>query len=96
MKRVRVEDEEDNPTEITMDMVFEVFEPSAGEPCQPKPANVRSNFERLREEQNLLGKQPWAPFSSVEDWDYARWITESGLGQRQIDSMLKLDIVSKY
>ena len=95
-KRTRVEDVEDDPIEIKMDIVYKDFEPPAGEPRQPKPANVHSHFERLREEQISTGQQPWAPFSSVEDWDYARWITESDLSQRGIDDMLKLDIVGKH
>jgi hypothetical protein len=88
------DDEEDDPINIKMDIQFEDFEPPAGEP-QLKLANMHSDFERLREEQKSSGQQPWAPFSSVEDWDYARWIMESGLGQQKIESMLKLDIVSK-
>lgn len=91
-KRAHV-DTEDEPIEIKMDIVYEDFEPPAGEP-HPKPPDTRSDFEHLREKQHSLGEQPWAPFSSLEDWDYARWIMESGLSQRQIDGMLKLDIVS--
>ena len=56
---------------------------------------MSNDFERLQEDQQASGNKPWAPFSSIEDWDYARWITNSGLSQRQIDSMLVLDIVSK-
>jgi len=87
--------DDEDPIEIKMDIVFEDFEPPAGEPRSKLP-NMRSDFESLREKQDLSGQQPWAPFSSVKDWDYGRWIMESGLSQRQIDSMLKLDIVSKY
>lgn len=90
-----MEDEEDDLDEIKMDIVFENFEPPAGEP-RPNTAKIHSDFERLREAQGSSGQEPWAPFSSVEDWDYARWIMESGLSQRQIDSMLKLDLVSKH
>lgn len=90
-----MEDDEDDPVEIKMDIVFEDFGPPAGEP-RPRLPDVRGDFERLKGKQNLSGQEPWAPFSSVEDWDYARWIMESGLSQRQIDSMLKLDIVSKH
>jgi len=91
VKRARVEVEEDVP--IKMDNVFDDFEPPAGEP-QPKPPNTSNDFERLREGQQASGNQPWAPFSSVEDWDYARWILNSGLSQREIDNMLALDLVS--
>ena len=90
-KRARVDDEEDSP--VKMDNVFNEFEPPAGVP-QPKPPNTLNDFESLREGQQASGNEPWAPFSSVEDWDYARWIMNSGLSQRRIDSMLSLDLVS--
>jgi len=93
MKRVRVEAGEDVP--VKMDNVFDDFEPPAGEP-RPKPPNMSNDFERLREGQQASGNQPWTPFSSVEDWDYARWIMSSGLSQCQIDSMLALDLVSIF
>lgn len=94
-KRARVDDEDD-PVGIKMDVVFEEFDPPAGKSLRQDPANARSDFERLKEKQSSSGEQPWAPFSSAEDWDCARWIMESGLSQRQIDGMLKLDIVRKY
>ena len=89
-KRARVE--EDIP--IKIDTIFEEFTPPAGE-SQPKPPNMSNNFEGLLADQQASRSEPWAPFSSMEDWDYARWITNSGLSQRQIDSMLALDLVSK-
>jgi len=92
IKRARVEVEEDIP--VKMNTAFDEFKPPAGEP-QPKPPNMSNDFEHLREHQRASGNEPWAPFSSVEDWDYARWIMNSGLSQREIDSMLALDLVSK-
>jgi hypothetical protein len=95
IKRARVDPDEDDPARIKMDIVFEDFIPPAGEP-RPKSAEMRSGFEQLRDEQLSKGEQPWFPFTSVEDWDYARWIMESGLSQMEINKMLKLDIVSEY
>ena len=89
-----MEDVEDNFTKIKFDTTVEDFKPPAGEP-QPKLANTRSDFECLRDKQASEERQPWSPFSSIEDWDFAHWIMESGLSQRQIESMLKLDIVSE-
>lgn len=77
-----------------MNCVFVDFKPPAGVP-QPKSANMLSDFERLRASRQASGGEPWAPFSSIDDWDYARWIVNSDLSQRQIDSMLALDLVSK-
>ena len=91
MKWAHVDDKEDSP--VKMDNVFNEFEPPAGVPW-PKPPNTLNDFKSLREGQQASGNEPWAPFSSVEDWDYARWIMNSGLSQRRIDSMLLLDLVS--
>lgn len=93
MKQARVEAEEDPP--FKMDTVSEEFNPPAGVPLRARTANEINDFERLQEDQRSSGNQPWAPFSSIEDWDYARWIMNSDLSQRQIDEMLALDIVSK-
>lgn len=91
-KRARVEVEEDIP--IKMANVFDEFEPPAGEP-RPNPPDTSNSFERFQASQQASGNEPWAPFSSIEDWDYARWITNSGLSQREIDNMLRLDLVSR-
>jgi hypothetical protein len=91
-KRARVESE-DIP--FKKNTVIDEFDPPAGV-SRARPVNVSNDFEHLRENQQLSGSQPWAPFSSIEDWDYARWIMSSDLSQRQIDSMLALDLVSKH
>jgi len=91
-KRVRVE-VEDIP--IKMDNISEEFKPPAGVP-RPKPSNMSNDFERLQEGQRASGSEPWAPFSSIEDWDYARWVMNSDLSQKKIDEMLALDLVSKF
>ena len=88
-KQTHVE-EEDTP--IMTKNVFDEFKPPAGEPLQ-KPPNMSNDFEYLQESQWTSGDKPWAPFSSIEEWDYARWIMNSGLSQRQIDAMLALDCV---
>lgn len=91
VKRARVEDEE---TPIKTNETFKEFKPLAGEP-QQRPPNMSNDFECLRDSQQASGDKPWAPFSSIADWDYAWWITNSGLSQRQIDAMLALDCVRK-
>ena len=77
-----------------MDTIFEEFMPPAGE-SRLKPPNASSNFKDLLADQQASESEPWAPFSSMEDWDYAQWIMNSGLSQRQIDSMLALDLMSE-
>lgn len=91
-KRMRTKAKDDIP--FNTETTFDEFNPPAGEP-QPKPPNMSNTFEHLQETQRASGSKPWAPFSSVEDWDYARWTMSSDLSQRQIDSMLALDLVSK-
>lgn len=91
-KRARVEVEEESP--VKMDNIFNEFKPPAGVP-QQKPPDMSNDFERLQESQRTSGSEPWAPFSSIEDWDYARWILNSDLSQKQINEMLALDLVSK-
>jgi hypothetical protein len=93
-KRARVEVEEDAPFKFKTDTVFDEFDPPAGVP-RARPVNMSNEFEHLRQNQRLSGSQPWTPFSLIEDWDYARWIMNSDLSQRQIDEMLALDFVSK-
>jgi len=91
---VEVQELEDPPTEIRMDVVFEDFAPPAGEP-RDKPDKPCSDFERLKEKQRSSGKEPWDPFTSPGEWGFAQWIVESGLSQQKVDDMLKLDVVSK-
>ena len=91
-KRARVEDEEDVP--IKKCDFFSEFKPPAGTP-QQKPPGMSSDFGRLQESQRALGSEPWAPFSSTEEWDFARWILGSDLSQKQIDALLALDMVRK-
>lgn len=91
-KRAHVEVEEESP--VRMDNIFDEFKPPAGIP-QRKPPDMSNDFTRLWESQQSSGSEPWAPFSSIEDWDYARWILNSDLSQKQIDEMLALDLVSR-
>ena len=77
-KRARVEDETDFP--IKTNSVFDEFEPPAGTPQRRLPG-VSNDFERLQTSQQTSGSKPWAPFSSIEDWDYAWWIMSSDLSQ---------------
>lgn len=45
---------------------------------------------------NLRHENLYYPFRSEEEWQLARWISESRLTQAQIDKFLKLDQVRKY
>jgi len=89
-KRARVEIE-DPPFKINT--VAVEFDPPAGE-ARARPAGMSKDFERLQESQRSSGDQPWAPFSSIQDWELARYIMSSGLSQRKVDALLALDAVS--
>lgn len=67
-KQACVEVKEDIP--IKMDNAFDEFKLPAGEP-QPKLPNILNNFKCLQKGQQASGNEPWAPFSSVDNWDYA-------------------------
>lgn len=60
-KQAHVDADEDGPTEIKIDLVFEDFTPPAREPCY-NGANASSDFQCLKEEQTWAGKEPWSPF----------------------------------
>ena len=91
-KRAQVEVDD---TPFKMNTVFNEFDPPAGEP-RVTPINISSDFEQLQETQQISENQPWAPFPSIQDWDYAYWIMmESDLSQKQINAMLALDLVSE-
>jgi len=49
-----------------------------------------SSFERLRRQQEEKQLPVWAPFTSEEEWNMAKWLMTSGTSQGKIDSFLKL------
>lgn len=40
------------------------------------------------------GRDPWSPFESIDDWEYAKWLMTCGVSQGEIDKNLALNIVS--
>ena len=51
-------------------------------------------FERLWNKRKESQEAAWAPWSSLKEWEFARWLMRSGASHSQIDKLLKLDIVS--
>lgn len=49
-------------------------------------------FERIRREQQANNKEPYAPYTDVDEWRLAHWLA-SNIGQNQTDTFLKLPIV---
>ncbi|KAI0262280.1 hypothetical protein BC834DRAFT_972076 [Gloeopeniophorella convolvens] len=56
---------------------------------------AETTFERLRREQDGLDAPIWHPFTSLHEWQFARWITKN-LGQSQTDSLLKLPLFKEH
>lgn len=66
----------------------------------PHPAGIAINegdgeklsekFEKIREGQRMAGEAPWAPFTSQDEWEVARWLVKAGVSQAKIDEFLKL------
>jgi hypothetical protein len=52
-----------------------------------------SPFQALKEDQNRLGEDPWAPFKSESDWGLAAFLIKE-VSQTATDKYLKLPIVS--
>jgi hypothetical protein len=53
-----------------------------------------TTFQALKEDQNRLGKEPWAPFKSKNDWELAAFLIKD-VSQTATDKFLKLPIVSE-
>ncbi|KAG8728949.1 hypothetical protein FRC11_009853, partial [Ceratobasidium sp. 423] len=51
------------------------------------------SFNKLQEEQERQGKDPWDPFASLDEWELARWLVIHGLSKGAIDEFMKLNIV---
>ncbi|KDQ53096.1 hypothetical protein JAAARDRAFT_105405, partial [Jaapia argillacea MUCL 33604] len=51
-------------------------------------------FEICRAEQILKREDPWAPFVSEKEWEFAEWVIGSGISQQQTDKLLKTMMVS--
>ena len=49
--------------------------------------------QKQREEERKIGKLPWEPFSSQDEWELARWLINH-VNQKGTDTYLKLPIVS--
>ncbi|EPS96126.1 hypothetical protein FOMPIDRAFT_1084230, partial [Fomitopsis schrenkii] len=45
-------------------------------------------FQTFRAVQLQRGQSPWAPFTSAEEWELARWIHATGITQRATDDFL--------
>lgn len=63
---------------------------SAGEThgCHPTVFDVHCDAQKI------AGLPAWAPFSSAEEWEFAEWVIESGISQRDTDKLLKTGMVS--
>ncbi|KDQ16252.1 hypothetical protein BOTBODRAFT_173160 [Botryobasidium botryosum FD-172 SS1] len=49
-----------------------------------------TSFERRFRKQQEAGEEPWAPFASRSEVEYANWFVSSGMSHKEIDNHLKL------
>lgn len=53
-----------------------------------------TSFELRRAAQCVANLPPCAPFASLEEWELARWITDSNISQGQTEKFMQLGLVS--
>lgn len=92
-KRARVEEVEDEDAPGATRW-YEDFPTAAGCTSLPQGNPIETVFEAMRRKQKAAGEAPWAPFSSEDDWDLARWLSLSGVSGGNINEFLKLKKVS--
>lgn len=58
------------------------------------PIGVRQS-DRLKEyeEQAARNEEPWAPFASYQEWEFAHWLIKSGMSQTEMSKFFKLQWV---
>ncbi|KAK6971867.1 hypothetical protein R3P38DRAFT_3241554 [Favolaschia claudopus] len=84
--RVTVEEVEDEIEQWDQEFLAEFQAGAVLEEC-------KTQFEKLREEKEKEGLNPWYSFDRKEDWEIGRWLMTSGVSQSKIDEYLKLDAV---
>ncbi|KAK6980874.1 hypothetical protein R3P38DRAFT_3465763, partial [Favolaschia claudopus] len=85
--RVTVEEVEDESERWEQEFPAEFQAGAVLEEC-------KTQFEKLREEKEKEGLNPWYPFDRKEDWEIGRWLMTSGVSQSKMDEYLKLDAPS--
>ncbi len=83
---------EDDPASLENDDIKMQYHPSTGRPP------VISHFEDFQRHRNrpshvnpnAFEDEPWKPFQTREDFDFAEVCLEAGLTQRQVEVMLRM------
>lgn len=65
-----------------------------GNAGRTEAAAGETSFERHDKARKAAGDSLWAPFEDEQEWQLAHWLVTSGLTQTDIETFLKLDIVS--
>jgi hypothetical protein len=96
--REEEEEETDGPSSTSPSAVPEAHSstcPSTSRPYGSPIGHFETRFHRHRAEQQHQNLPPWHPFEDRDEWELAKWLVESGLSQTEIDTFLKLNIVSQ-
>ena len=83
--------DEDNSESRPKARWWEYFPHQAGRGLRREP----TMFESLRNAQVERGEPIWGTFSDEGDWEFARWILNSGTTHASTDELLELKKVSK-
>lgn len=90
--RVWIEEVPDEGDAVPSDPVRVVdYHPTAGEEYRK---TYQTEWEKRRDADLKAKKEAYEPFTSLHDWDLARFLAQSGMSQEKIDEFLKLPIVS--
>jgi hypothetical protein len=81
------EDNDDQPS--SQNRYSEAYPHLAGQPIRKE----KTDFEKFRDNDSAVGKQPWDPFSSQKEWELATWLMKN-VNQRATEEYLNLPIVS--
>ncbi|KAK0460240.1 uncharacterized protein EV420DRAFT_1478757 [Desarmillaria tabescens] len=92
-KKTHVKDVEDEDDIVgPQEHFIQDFPWLAGDPIVER-GKLPPFFELFRHQKVENGEAMWAPFSSRDEWELARWLMCSSISQKEIDSFLKLESI---
>lgn len=95
-KKTRIEDIEDEDNVAgPPEHYIEDFPWPAGDPIA-EHGKLPPFFELFRCQKVENNEAMWAPFSSRDEWELARWLMRSSISQKEIDAFLKLESVRTF
>lgn len=85
-----IEDEDTQNQSNCSNGIYTIEEfPGAGDPTGVKKSARLQEYE----EQATRREDPWAPFASYQEWEFAHWLMKSGMSQTEMSRFFKLQWV---